>query len=191
MDRRMLVGLSALLLVVSGCGTQSAAGSRPDPKPYNTPLPSKRPTPTPTPPPATCPANGAKLSVGVVDAALGHRAVTVKLTNCSARPMTLDGYPDVAVLDAKRNKLKVAVARDSSYMAIDPGPVRIRLAHGESALAAVSWSSTVEMGAAKLTGTYLSIASGNGDRPVIWPVVTDIGTTAKISLTAWCLKFPA
>jgi len=98
MGRGVWVGLSVLLLVASGCGTESATGTRPDPK---------------------------------------------------------------------------------------------RLAKGESVLAAVSWSNTVEMGGDNETGTYLSVARGKGDKEVVWPVVTDIGTTAKVSLTAWCLKFPA
>lgn len=36
---------------------------------------------------------------------------------------------------------------------------------------------------------YLSVAQGKGAAPVVWPVVTDIGTTGKVELTAWLLKF--
>lgn len=129
------------------------------------------------------------ITVGEVEAALGHRAVVLKLTNCRARTLTLDGYPEVAVLDAKRNKMKISVAHDSSYMATDPGPARIRLGKGESALAAVSWSNTVEVYGGAVTDTYLSVARGKGDTPIVWPVVTDIGTTGKVELTAWLLKF--
>ena len=79
---------------------------------------------------------------------------------------------------------------ESRGVAIDPGPTTIRLKKGESALTAVSWSNTVEIGEDKAAGTYLSIARRAHDKPVVWPVVTDIGTTAKIALTAWCLRFP-
>lgn len=75
-------------------------------------------------------------------------------------------------------------------MAIDPGPTRIHLHKGESALAAVSWSSTVEVAENKTSGTYLRIASHTGTKPIVWPVDTDLGTTARITLTAWCRKFP-
>jgi hypothetical protein len=86
--------------------------------------------------------------------------------------------------------MNVTVARGTSYMAIDPGPTRIRLHKGESAVAAVAWSSTVEVAEDKASGTYLAVARRSGDHPVIWPVATDLGTTAKVTLTAWCLKFP-
>jgi hypothetical protein len=130
------------------------------------------------------------ITVGPVDAALGHRAVVVKLTNCRTAPISIDGYPDVAVLDARRQSMKVTVAHGISYMAIDPGPSRIRLNKGESALAAISWSSTVEVAEDKASGTYLAIARQAGDHPVVWPVDTDLGTTARITLTAWCVKLP-
>lgn len=114
----------------------------------------------------------------------------MKLTNCRSTAIIVDGYPDVAVLNARRSTLNVTIARGASYMARDPGPTRIRLRAGESALAAVSWSSTVEVAEDKASGTYLAVARRAGERPVIWPVDTDLGTTAKLTLTAWCLKFP-
>jgi hypothetical protein len=104
--------------------------------------------------------------------------------------MTVNGYPEVSVLDGKRKTMDVTVTHGPSYMAIDPGPTEIRLRKGDSALAVISWSSTVELGKDKAAGTYLSIARRVQDKPVIWPVVTDIGTTAKLTLTAWCLKLP-
>jgi hypothetical protein len=194
-DRRLWAVLAGALLLVSGCGTESAAGGIPERTPTPTehavPAPTPTPRPTSTPPPRTCPASGASISVGEVDAALGHRAVVITLTNCRSDVLTVNGYPEVTILDANRRPMKVTVTHGTSYMAIDPGPARLRLRKGESALAAVSWSNTVEIGEAKAAGTYLSIAKDARDKPVVWPVVTDIGTTAKITLTAWCLKFPA
>lgn len=130
------------------------------------------------------------ITVGPVEVALGHRAVVVKLTNCRSAPISLNGYPDVAVLNARRQPLKVTVAHGISYMAIDPGPTKIRLAKGETALAAVSWSSTVEVAEDKASGTYLAVARRRGVSPIVWPVDTDLGTTARITLTAWCRKLP-
>jgi hypothetical protein len=189
MNRRLWVGLAGALLLASGCGTESAVGGIPERTP--TPAGHVAPTPrrTPTPPPRTCPTSGASISVGEVDAALGHRAVVIKLTNCRSGVITAHGYPEVAVLDTSRRTMKVTVTHGTSYMAIDPGPAKLRLRKGESALAAVSWSNTVEAGEDEAEGTYLSIARGARDKPVVWPVVTDIGTTAKITLTAWCLTF--
>jgi hypothetical protein len=47
----------------------------------------------------------------------------------------------------------------------------------------------VEIYNSAVSGAYLSVAQGKGAAPVVWPVVTDIGTTGKIELTAWLLKF--
>jgi hypothetical protein len=131
------------------------------------------------------------ISVGDFDASVGHRAVIAKLTNCRSEPITVTGYPGVTVLDSKRRTMKVTVAHGTSYMAIDPGPTKLRLRKGQTAQAAIAWSSTVEIGGDNETGAYLSVARGAQNPPVVWPVTTDIGTTAKITLTAWCLKFPA
>jgi hypothetical protein len=179
------VGLFAVLVLASGCGTESATGAEPGPpKPYKTekgPIPSR----APTKPPKTCPSSGASITAGPVEPAMGRRVMTVTVTNCRAEPLTLNGYPQIAVLDDKRAKLKVAVVHGSSMMAKDPGPRKAVLDKGESAEAAVAWSNTVEAGLDKREGNYLSVASGNGDAPVIWPEWLDLGTTAKIQLTAW------
>lgn len=187
---RAWVGLVAVLALASGCGTVSASEAGSEPKPYKT-AEGPSPTPTPTKPPKTCPPSGASITAGPVEPALGHRAMVVTLTNCRAKTLTLNGYPEIAVLDGKRAKLKVSVVHGSSYMATDPGPRKIQLRKGESALAAVSWSNTVEAGLDKGEGSFLSVARGKGDTPVIWPEWLDLGTTAKVQLTAWCLKFPS
>jgi hypothetical protein len=199
MRRRARVGLLAGLLLLTACGTQSAAvttGSKPSltqltPRPLGpTPFTTVHPDPTPAPPRPTCPASGASITVGPVDAALGHRAVVMKLTNCRSTPITVDGYPDIAVLDADRRAMNLTMTRGTSYMAIDPGPKKLVLRKGEAALAAISWSNTVEAGEDKASGTYLAVARGKGEHAVVWPVDTDLGTTAKVTLTAWCLTLP-
>jgi hypothetical protein len=57
-------------------------------------------------------------------------------------------------------------------------------------MAAVSWSNTTGAGEKKADDHVLSVARGKGDEPVIWPEWLDLGTTAKVQLTAWLLKFP-
>ncbi|MEU4295062.1 DUF4232 domain-containing protein [Kribbella sp. NPDC026596] len=188
MKRRGWAGLTAVLLVLSGCGTETAAGGIPKRTPTQHATPTPRPTPTPPPP--TCPASGVSISVGDFDASVGHRAVIARLTNCRPEPITVTGYPDVTVLDSKRTTMKVTVTHGTSYMAIDPGPTKLRLRKGESAQAAIAWSSTVEIGGDNQNGAYLSVARAKHEKPTVWPVVTDIGTTGKIALTAWSLKRP-
>jgi hypothetical protein len=187
-----LVGLGVVLLLAGGCGTEVAAGSSPQETPQETLPPINRPvrptlTPQATLPPKSCPPSGGAITVGPVDPALGHRAATIKLTNCGPKTLTVDGYPEVAVLNAKRARFKLTVAHGSSYMAIDPGPTRIRLAKGESVLASVAWSNTVTSGDDN-KGSYYAISWRQGVAPVIWPEYIDTGTTGKITLTAWNRK---
>ncbi|WP_344748229.1 DUF4232 domain-containing protein [Kribbella aluminosa] len=99
-------------------------------------------------------------------------------------------YPDVAVLNGRRQPVKATVARGTSYLAIDPGPARIRLNTGETALAAIAWPNTVEVAEDKVSGTYLAIAPRLGEPRLIWPADTDLGTTARVALTAWRRKLP-
>ena len=98
--------------------------------------------------------------------------------------------------------LSVVVVTSSGWLSADGEPLpaallqpeetlEYRLHKGESALAAVSWSNTVEVAETIAPGTYLAIAPHTGDRPTTRPLTTDLGTTAKLTLTAWCLKFPS
>ncbi|WP_460649222.1 DUF4232 domain-containing protein [Kribbella endophytica] len=177
----------AAVLLVSGCGTEVASKGAPPPA---TPVPTGKATggPIPTPPPKVCPASGAQVSVGPVEAALGHRAVVLTVTNCRPKALTLKGYPAVVVLDYWRKPLGTAVAHDSSYMAIDPGPERLKLAKGQTAVSVVAWSNTVAAGSDPEAGQFLKVAASKGDAQAVWPVVTDLGTTGKLEVTAWARK---
>ena len=179
----MLAGV----LLVGGCGTEVASQGAPPP---TTPVPTGRATggPIPTPPPKVCPASGAQVVVGPVEAALGHRAVVLTVTNCRAETLTLKGYPAVVVLDYWRKPLGTVVAHDSSYMAIDPGPGRLRLGKGQTAVSVVAWSNTVADGSDPVTGQFLKVAASKGDAQAVWPVVTDLGTTGQLEVTAWARK---
>nr|WP_238354800.1 DUF4232 domain-containing protein [Kribbella sandramycini] len=174
-----------LALILSACGTERATGGEsavvPTPKIIGTPTPVKR---TPTRPPATCPASGRSIQVSEVEPALGHRSVAVTLTNCRADDMAVEGYPEIVVLDGERRPMKITVSRGSSYLATDPGPGKIRLKQGKSVEAFVSWSNTTTDGEVR-NATFLSIARGKQEGPVVWPVELDLGTTGAVKLTAW------
>jgi hypothetical protein len=169
-----------MVLLVAGCGTEVASRGGPPPA---TPVPTGKATggPIPTPPPKVCPASGAQVTVGPVEAALGHRAVVLTVTNCRPKTLTLNGYPEVAVLDYWRKPLGTAVTHDSSYMAIEP----VRLAEGRTARAVVAWSNTVADGADPQAGQFLTVAARKGEAQAVWPVMTDLGTTGKLEVTAW------
>src|SRR5436305_5247889 len=99
----MGVSRFAPLLVVAllaGCGT-------PPPRPVPTPTPA--PSPTYAPPPTA----GLSLSVGPVEAGLGHRASVLTLTNLDTAPRKVTGYPDVKILAGDGAPLDVQVLHET------------------------------------------------------------------------------
>src|SRR6266511_300982 len=109
----------APLLVVAllaGCGT---------PPPPPVPVPTT-PSPTYAPPPS-----GLSLSVGQVEAGLGHRASVLTLTNRDAQPRKVTGYPDLKLLAADGSVVEVTVEHGTSYFARDLGPQNLTVQPGE------------------------------------------------------------
>lgn len=167
--------LSGLLLVVAGC-------SAPPP-----PAPVPQPVPTPVPgtvEPAGCLGTGVTVKSGPVEAALGHRAIVLTLTNCGTTPRTLTGYPEVRLLDKEKRPMAVEVEHGTSYMAIDPGVSAQTIQPGATLLSVVSWSNTVTVGSPE-AGAYVTVAAAKGDPEQRITVDTDLGTTGKLTLTAW------
>ncbi len=160
-----------------------AAGcSTPPPPP---PVPPTVDTPVPgTVEPAGCLDTGVTVSSGPVEAALGHRAIVVTLTNCGAAPRTLTGYPEVRLLDKEKQPMAVQVEHGSSYMAIDPGVAPQTVQPGGTLLSVVSWSNTVTVGSPE-AGAYVTVSAAKGEPEQRIVVDTDLGTTGKLTLTAW------
>lgn len=150
------------------------------------------PTPQPSTglPPAAldCLPSGVSVTVGPVEAALGHRGSGLTLTNCGTADYVVDGYPELRVLDAAGQPMAVTVTHGSSYVAIDPGPSGgITLAPGQSVLSVIGWSATVTDGV-PATGEYVEVTVDG--TPQALPLETDLGTTGEITLTAWATELP-
>lgn len=135
-----------------------------------------------------CTKAGTSVAIGAVDAALGHRAFGIELCNCSRKPVVVDGYPTVKVLDAQRKPMPVRVERGSSYMGRDPGPKRITLAPGKRLVSLVAWSATVTDGK-KGEGEFVTIQPRPGDPPTTFGVWLDLGTTGEVSVIAWSANY--
>ncbi|SHF15249.1 DUF4232 domain-containing protein [Streptoalloteichus hindustanus] len=195
--------LSALL---AGCGGRAAAGSdggigRPsvtDPSGsaavpttrtsvQSLDLPSAAGTPVPAS--ASCPKSGALVTAGQVEAALGHRASVLVVTNCGQQPYHLSGYPEVKVLDGEQKPLPVRVKRGSSYMASDPGPRDLTLSPGATARAVLSWSNTVTHGDI-VNGSHVTVTLTPDRSSTTLPLSTDLGTTGQVTVTAWSTEPP-
>ncbi|GGZ69747.1 DUF4232 domain-containing protein [Streptomyces bluensis] len=195
----LLVGV--LALCVSGCGLSTELEREFDPDPERPPATTRPPAPPPAPPPASvtpdaspsvpvqprqgCPPSGVRFGTGPVSAAMGLRAMTLTVTNCSAEPYELNGYPAVSVLDeagAPLEGVRTAEGTDEVSMAPeDPGPEPLTLAPGETAGAGLYW----RMAAGK--GIYLRVAArkGDGATTVRAEDYLDIGPENVLGTTAW------
>ena len=162
-----------------------------------------------TPPPSRCPPSGLALSLGPTDGALGLRAVSVQVTNCGGRTRTLKGYPDLQVLDERRQAMDVQVRHGSATDALpDPGPSPLALAPAATASAELTWRNTVTIeGMDRLeaqqraagtspapggdprppAGAYVFVAVRPGAQPEALSLHVDVGTTGVVDLGAWHL----
>ncbi|MEV0090175.1 DUF4232 domain-containing protein [Streptomyces sp. NPDC050738] len=119
-----------------------------------------------------------------VNAAMGLRAMGFTLTNCGGRPLALNGYPDLRILDADRKPVTPA-ATPSPY---EKKPAPVTLLSGESASSSVVWRNTVTDATVTATvGRYLRIAPAAGDaaQTVSSGELIDLGNTGKAQVTPW------
>jgi hypothetical protein len=117
------------------------------------------------------------------DAAAGYREMGLHVTNCGKTAYTLQGRPEITVLDDKRQPLAVAVGASIHYTA---DPRRVTLQPGQGATAVLSWRNTVTVGAVQ-NGAALEVAPVKGapKQVVTLPAPMDLGTTGKLDASAW------
>lgn len=125
-----------------------------------------------------CPVSGLAVSAGVVDAAMGLRAVTLVGTNCGVVPRTVQGYPDVGLLAEGRERLSITTTHVAS------APAVVTLQPGEHAEATLMWRNTVTAGDA-VTGAYLIVVATAGGSAQEVPLMVDLGTTGTVEVCAW------
>ncbi|MFF3390334.1 DUF4232 domain-containing protein [Streptomyces sp. NPDC002669] len=143
------------------------------------------PTPTGTTPRAGCPSSGVVVDMGEVEAALGHRAVGLTLTNCGGKPYRVHGYPSVRALDEAGDPLPVPVNPGSSYMGTDRGPKEVVLKPGQTARSLLAWVST-PTGGDLIEGDALQIAPAPGLEARTFPLEgNDVRLLDELNMTAW------
>ncbi|MET8127964.1 DUF4232 domain-containing protein [Streptomyces sp. NPDC005065] len=157
--------------------------------------PSTSDVPSPAPPPSAaarvdCPSSGLVVDMGEVQAALGHRAVGLTLTNCGRKPYRVDGYPSVRVLDDEGEPLPVKVNPGSSYVGTDPGPKEIMLKPGKTLHSLLAWVSTAT-GGDLIEGDALEIAPAPGLEARTFPLKgSDVRLLDELNMTAWSTASP-
>ncbi|BBC31758.1 hypothetical protein SGFS_030520 [Streptomyces graminofaciens] len=212
----MLLTAAALTLLVSGCGLSAELDrerdpGRAEPSPSASPAgteaagtwPSEmpdlsvseldvQPTEVPTPDPSSpCPGSGVRIRPELVATAMGLRAMGVTLTNCGKKTYTLNGYPELEVLDAESEPAAVRVLKGSGPITTavpDLGPHAVTLKPGESARTELVWRNTVtEADTPAVNAPYLRVTPAKG-RPaeIVAPDGgIDLGNTGRLGRTAW------
>lgn len=195
----VLGATAGLLGLLTACGSKPAseavAAPAPPPAPHAETLdPSQRPygdlpTATPTAPP-TCPESGVYVQAEEPSAAMGLRAMSLKLTNCGKRTYTLKGYPTVRVLDEDGKPLDVRVKHGSAGIAtldnFDAPPRQVTLRPQETAVAGVVWRNTVtDPTTQAVNGQALDVAPAQGSPRQTVTELIDLGNTGKLGVSPW------
>jgi hypothetical protein len=165
-----------VLALLAGCGA-------PPPPPPPVPVPTTTPSPTYAPPPPS----GLSLSVGQVEAGLGHRASVLTLTNRDTRPRQVTGYPDLELLADDGAPLEVTVVHGTSYFARDLGPRDLTVQPGAQVVAVLAWSATVTNGDNR-AGAAISVVPAPGEPAQKQPLETDLGTTDTVTVSSWATE---
>ncbi|MFC0196123.1 DUF4232 domain-containing protein [Microbacterium arthrosphaerae] len=163
---------------------ETSWGAPPDPAAQGEPVPASAPATGPLDP-QWCTADRAMLLKGEPDAATGHRGLAIMLSNFSDEPCVIEGYPDVAFGDQNAHLLAAVVEQGGSFMAQDPGPARIELPAGGSAVTYLGWDAAPPHGAL-VTKTVYAAPTAGMERGS-WPIDLDIIEGSTVKVTAWQL----
>lgn len=158
------------------------------PPPTITAAPEPTVTPTPLPAPeqdeARCTPENSRITVGPTEAALGHRALTIYLSNAGGTTCDAFGYPSIVFRVGAGTAASIALSPGISYMAADPGAAKIALTPGATAKAVLSWGAGARLGPdGSVTG--LSIAGVAGEPGVSFDLGLDLADDGTATLTAW------
>ncbi|MFI8347450.1 DUF4232 domain-containing protein [Streptomyces sp. NPDC085596] len=136
-----------------------------------------------------CPATGVRVYADQGDAAMGLRMVGLHLENCGKEPYTLDGRPELEIIDADHKPVGGIQVLPSAQVAQLGGPpdvVRsLTLRPGERALSGIVWRNTVEAFGGAVNAPYLRVRAKAGAAPVMVTPELDLGTTGRLGVEAW------
>ncbi|MFJ2557442.1 MULTISPECIES: DUF4232 domain-containing protein [unclassified Streptomyces] len=191
--------LAVAAVLATGCSSlerelererNPARTATPEPAPPVVPTDRALPTVAPSEPaaPATaCPESGVRIAPGLVQGAMGLRAMTVTLTNCGTRPYELNGYPSVRVLDEDRDPYDITVHQGTDAIPMAgpaPDPAPLTLKPGESAWSGLSW----RMMSPDASRTFVEITPAAGERPQTVETMDgplDLTDTGQLGTTPW------
>ncbi|MFJ1951535.1 DUF4232 domain-containing protein [Streptomyces microflavus] len=152
-------------------------------------VPAQGPDPSPT---ATgeCPASGAVVTMGEVQAVMMSRAVVLTLTNCGTKPYRVVGYPSVQALGEDGERLPVKVNPAGSVFGRDQGPKEVLLDPGLTVRSMLAWVSTKE-GGELVMADALELAAAPDAGARVYPLEGhDIRYMDELNVTAWRAELP-
>ncbi|MGW0941092.1 DUF4232 domain-containing protein [Streptomyces sp. NPDC002623] len=137
-----------------------------------------------------CPSSGIRLTADEGDAAMGLRVVGLHLENCGKKNYSLDGYPQLSLLDEDRRPVKgVQILQGGDSISTGTGyddpPSPLTLKPGETAVSGLIWRNTTEAGLDAVTVPYVRVRAKSGAAPVVVTPHLDLGTTGKLGVGAW------
>ena len=196
----LAIGLTLGLIGCSGPSTPGpsvgpgslAPSVAPSAVPSAVPSPSKTPPPTPKPI-AICLATQLAAKVTAWQGATGHQIATVTLTNSSTHTCTVQGTPEVELLDAHKNILiDSQTGGPNGLPHIAKGAPAFHLAHGASVKtlvqddnycgAAPALPTTIAFVLPSNAGRLIAAAGPGGGVP---PCTGSAGSLGSIAMNGW------
>ncbi|MFD9541336.1 DUF4232 domain-containing protein [Streptomyces sp. NPDC060022] len=139
---------------------------------------------------ADCPASGARVDMGPVQAAMFHRSVVLTLTNCGKKPYRVHGYPSVRALGGDGERIPVPVNPGGSMSGQDQGVEEVTLKPGGTVRSILAWVSTKE-GGDLIEGDALEIAPAPDTGARVFPLEGhDLRLMDELNTTAWRTELP-
>ncbi|MGV9340317.1 DUF4232 domain-containing protein [Streptomyces sp. NPDC003688] len=136
-----------------------------------------------------CPASGVRVWADQGDAAMGLRVTGLHLENCGRSPYTLEGRPQLQILDADHEVVEgIRLVPGDEVANLDGSPDVVRpvtLKPGERARSIISWRNTVQTVGAPVNAPYLRVRARAGAAPVMVTPELDLGTTGRLGVRAW------
>jgi hypothetical protein len=143
--RALLTVSLALALGLAGCGATIHVHHKSPSSPSPSPSPSASPSPTPTPSATAaaapvCQSISIAAGLGQSNSAAGHQAWTIVLTNDSAGSCSLDGFPNLQLLNGSTNVSTTQTDGNSPAGAqINDTPTLVDLAPDTAGSFVVQW----------------------------------------------------
>lgn len=188
----------AVIAAVSLVSVQSAevtadrfvAGTTPAPiatEPAPLVIPGPDPEVVPPFDPAACTLAQVAITLGAPDAATGHRILPLSMRNTASVPCDVEGYPSVAMRSGSGLDVRLFVEHGTSFMAIDPGPVRFTLQPGASVRSFLSWNAGAPAGSDTVASVSVLPRAGDADADALtwYPFALDLTDLSTVTLSAW------